>query len=1804
MTNNIENDGDINNFALDFADVDGLEDLGIKVTDLDQTFSTTATFNVIIIQGECSIGYFAKPNDLFIFDVCGNTRFEGDVFITQDASLNSNLFVEKDIVGYSDLHINKFSHFYDDVSMSKELSVHGDASFSKDVDISDNLTVHNNANIENILTVTNKTFLINDVSMGNHLNVEGDVSFQTNLEISGNLTVHTDTLIDKILTVSGEAFFLDDVSMNKHLQVIGDASFSKDVEINDNVFIHDSIFIDNVLDVSGKTFLTDDVSMSNHLLVQGDASFQQNIELDGNLTVHTDTLIDKILTVSGEAFFLDDVSMGKHLQVVGDVSFEQDLEISNNLIVRSNALINKTLTVNQDVSFNQHLLVDGDVSFQTDLEISGNLLVHSDTTLESNLHVIENVEVDGTSEFTQKVTMLDDLHVDDNVDICQNLVVYGKSRVFLDASFNSDVEIDNHLLVHGDVSFQENLDVSNTLHVYKRADFEDDVSMNKNVEINKNFYVQGRSYLNNFVDISDTLTITKATGSGTGLHVFADASINDSLYVGGQNNIIDNNLIIGNDNTLANNDNSLRVNFTGKDNDDQYSLLSSYGVEIVKHTTDKNDADTKQSSVRLLNKQVSNSHNTNYIDFLTNTGSSKLNNEDYLYAPKLNIHVGTLNSNNDSVKYENTALTITQINNETNTINDSTHDVISSIGINTEDPEYVLDVSGNMRIRHDVIMLENLDICGNLEVLEGTHFYDDVSMSKRLFVNTTSELNGNVAMNSRLDVIGDVSFETNLDVSENITVSKNLHVKQKTELDGDVSLNSNIYFTNSNSSANFEGKANFNNLVELINGNNLFLSGGKIEVEHSDTNVFDISTSFIRCKELTVDEITQPGNALQTLNTLILEDETDDNGDFVKKGKATFDGDVSFVDTTFFNGLVYIGTNYKLQNDAIDIPAGDFDTCFNMIASQDGGCGIVYDGNVVIGNPTHNNNDISSNRALGTNRELTIYGDLRLKDGGNIIVEDISNSTITQLQTETKVTDILEITNEGTGPSLIVNQTETDYEDIVHFQDDGEDVFVIGANGNSVIAGKLRIGVDIDETDISGVSNDFSTYDLYVNGRGQFQTDLNILNHFYLNKNYQQNTTQNISVFQLNDAFSTTEHNFDASAMIITSHNPTLDGTTLNPSVPLMYLGRKGDSSNIKDGYVNFSLSRYVGSDFADINDPKMRFEINLDDSYDGVSETFTTNNVFTLLSEGKLGINNNLPDYTLDVCGNTRINEELLVNGTTVLQDTSTNNVDISGDLYISNNLRVINNSIFEDISLQHLETSGNIVINGHSELSDLSVNNISVIQDVDVRGRMDILDISMENSTIKSDLNVIGHTQMTDVSCNYLDVSDNIVVDNNLTVNNQSYLFNVDVSGNQHIELELDVSGQTTLTDLSLNNIKIYNNVHIDNNITVEEFALLNDVSMTNLDISGDQNIKGDLTITDESTIFVSRDSSITAYLGKLVLGKNTTLGNDYVALKHSSVSNETGYMISQFNDGNVNINRPSNKNIEIKIENSDVSSNIFNENNYLGIHCDPNYHLDVSGDVNIKNELYVQNDIFMENDNAAIWVKGNSSSMTNHFKSHYSTSNIAEIDTDSQLSVRLGTTDASMTEKLIIQDICTNITNNLQVNNNSNFLGNIEVDGNVLLRETLYLEFDVSDNLQIREEGNKDIKLFTNDTERLRVNKNGDVDIFNDININGTMTSSSDIRIKTNIQNIDNSLEKISKINGVTYNRTDLEDKEKIHLGVIAQNVEEIFPNVVDESEDGIKRVCYTSLIPVLIESVKELKLENEILKERLNKLEKNI
>jgi hypothetical protein len=95
-------------------------------------------------------------------------------------------------------------------------------------------------------------------------------------------------------------------------------------------------------------------------------------------------------------------------------------------------------------------------------------------------------------------------------------------------------------------------------------------------------------------------------------------------------------------------------------------------------------------------------------------------------------------------------------------------------------------------------------------------------------------------------------------------------------------------------------------------------------------------------------------------------------------------------------------------------------------------------------------------------------------------------------------------------------------------------------------------------------------------------------------------------------------------------------------------------------------------------------------------------------------------------------------------------------------------------------------------------------------------------------------------------------------------------------------------------------------------------------------------------------------------------------------------------------------------------------------------------------------------------------------------------------------------------------------------------------------------------------------------------------------------SDRNLKQNIVNIENSLDKVSKLNGVYYNWTKEALEKHKHLvdekevGVIAQDVEAVLPELVATREDGTKAVRYERLCAVLIESIKELKKEIEELK----------
>jgi hypothetical protein len=97
---------------------------------------------------------------------------------------------------------------------------------------------------------------------------------------------------------------------------------------------------------------------------------------------------------------------------------------------------------------------------------------------------------------------------------------------------------------------------------------------------------------------------------------------------------------------------------------------------------------------------------------------------------------------------------------------------------------------------------------------------------------------------------------------------------------------------------------------------------------------------------------------------------------------------------------------------------------------------------------------------------------------------------------------------------------------------------------------------------------------------------------------------------------------------------------------------------------------------------------------------------------------------------------------------------------------------------------------------------------------------------------------------------------------------------------------------------------------------------------------------------------------------------------------------------------------------------------------------------------------------------------------------------------------------------------------------------------------------------------------------------------------VTAYSDIRVKKNITTIESALDKVMNLRGVRYQRIDMED-EKFHIGVIAQETQEVIPEVVSENEKGNLSVAYGNMGGLFIEAIKELKKENNELRDILKR-----
>ena len=111
---------------------------------------------------------------------------------------------------------------------------------------------------------------------------------------------------------------------------------------------------------------------------------------------------------------------------------------------------------------------------------------------------------------------------------------------------------------------------------------------------------------------------------------------------------------------------------------------------------------------------------------------------------------------------------------------------------------------------------------------------------------------------------------------------------------------------------------------------------------------------------------------------------------------------------------------------------------------------------------------------------------------------------------------------------------------------------------------------------------------------------------------------------------------------------------------------------------------------------------------------------------------------------------------------------------------------------------------------------------------------------------------------------------------------------------------------------------------------------------------------------------------------------------------------------------------------------------------------------------------------------------------------------------------------------------------------------------------------------------------------------VQITNALAVGGNITAyySSDISLKDNIRPIESAIFKVKQIRGVTFDWNEkageLEQQKGHDVGLIAQEVEKVLPEVIQIRKDGIKAISYEKVVPLLVEAIKEQQIQIEELK----------
>jgi hypothetical protein len=592
------------------------------------------------------------------------------------------------------------------------------------------------------------------------------------------------------------------------------------------------------------------------------------------------------------------------------------------------------------------------------------------------------------------------------------------------------------------------------------------------------------------------------------------------------------------------------------------------------------------------------------------------------------------------------------------------------------------------------------------------------------------------------------------------------------------------------------------------------------------------------------------------------------------------------------------------------------------------------------------------------------------------------------------------------------------------------------------------------------------------------------------------------------------------------------------------------------------------------------------------VKDSSVFNNVSVL---GKTFLN-----QTLDVSGNTSLWSQLFVNGSSVF-----NNVSVLGKTTLIGDSNIVGNTIlYGKLNVIDKSTLGLTEVTGLISMN----RNVSILSDTTIDTNLTVgstlttMNASVKNQTTLNNLVVYGNAVLNGpTTINNTAILDNLRVLNTTILNGSSITFNAN---------NIDLTGNINVTGGNI--FKVNGNLEVDTltykfilnkNTSAQSFTggqAINQIEIADfIDPSGItlNNMRGYATFKTDVNF---RNSP--SYQSTVQFGQN---GNPVNIVTYSS-----GNSITLLN-GNLNVNTSS-----YDTGGFDYTGPFAVRGSQLNIYSTTtnisSSNTNIQGTINIFNQLRIR-------PGGSLMIDSPNVSLIDLQKVVQLSSQLNVSNNGTGPAIRASQASPQFAEIMLLEadglDVYsvgeggdTQVKGKIRlgydvVSSSNTNVNNVSRDIQLLPSQTPFLDYqlDVSGSCII----SKDLTLLRDLYTGRNVDVNGNMSVngksyMNDLlTLKNDLTSYSDRRIKKNIKPLEHCLDKITTIHGYTFQRIDRDD-EKYFIGMIAQEIEEPFPELVTEFEEKgttIKTVNYPAFTSVLLECIQELKeriilLENKI------------